>query len=104
MSEQFKVKLKNAVKAHGEEVDELTFRPPTVEELMEVGLPHLIIPSADGHSVGVEVRQGVVGRYISKLAAIPMSSVKAMSLHDFSACTAVVMSFFGQEDGETAKS
>ncbi|PZO17629.1 MAG: phage tail assembly protein [Burkholderiales bacterium] len=95
-----KVPLKKPVKAHGEEVSFLTLRDPGTKDVMELGLPTLIIPSADGKSVGIEIRQGVIGRYISRLAQIPMSSVEALHLSDFSACTAVVMGFFETSDGE----
>ncbi len=98
------VPLSKPIKAHGDDVVELTFREPTTEDVIELGLPTLIIPGADGQSTGVEIRQPVVARYVSRLAAIPMGSVKALSLKDFSLCTAAVMGFFGEGDGETAKS
>lgn len=88
------VKLSKPITAHAEEMLELNFREPTTEDVMQIGVPQLLIPSADGESVGVEVRTKVVGQYISRLAAIPLSSVKQMSLKDFNACTAVVMGFF----------
>lgn len=97
------VALSKPITAHGEEVSELTFREPKTEDVIEIGLPHLIIPGADGQSTGIEIRQPVVARYISKLAAIPMGSVKSLSLKDFSLCTAVVMGFFGESDGDTAE-
>lgn len=96
------VPLAKAIKAHGEEVSELSFREPTTKDVIEIGLPTLIIPGDDGQSTGVEIRQKVVARYISRLAAIPMGSVEALSLSDFSHCTAAVMGFFGQGDGETS--
>ena len=98
------VPLSKPIKAHGDEVAELTLREPTTEDVIELGLPTLIIPGADGQSTGVEIRQPVVARYVSRLAAIPMGSVKALSLKDFSLCTAAVMGFFGEGDGETPKS
>lgn len=89
-----KVALSKPITAHGEETSELTFREPTTEDVMQIGMPQLLIPSADGESVGVEVRTKVVGQYISRLAAVPLSSVKSMSIKDFNACTGVVMGFF----------
>ena len=67
---------------------------------MEEGIPSLLIPSADGSSVGVEIRTKVVGRYISRLGAIPVSSVKAMSMGDFNRAMNAVMDFFADGDGE----
>lgn len=94
------VPLKKPIIAHGEEVSELTFRDPTPEDVMEIGTPQLLLPSADGESVGIEIRAKVVGKYISRLGAIPLSSVKAMGLGDFMRCQGVVMGFFNNGDGE----
>jgi hypothetical protein len=99
-----KIKLSKPLKAHGETVNDLDFREPVTKDVIELGLPTLIIPGADGESTGIEVRTKVVARYISRLAAIPMGSVEALSLHDYSACTGAVMGFFGTGDGETAAS
>lgn len=97
------VALSKTVKAHGEDVDELTLREPTTEDVIELGLPMLFIPSASGETA-TELRQSVLARYISRLAAIPMGSVKALSLRDFSRCTGAVMGFFGEGDGEAPTS
>jgi hypothetical protein len=94
------IALKKAIQAHGKEIDEITLRPPEPTDVMEEGVPSLLIPSADGKSVGIEVRAKVVGRYISRLGSIPMSSVKAMSFGDFNRCMNAVMGFFGDGDGE----
>ena len=98
------VSLSKPIKAHGDDVSEITLREPTTKDVIEIGLPTLIIPGDDGQSTGVEIRQKVVARYISRLAAIPMGSVEALSLSDFSLCTAAVMGFFGQGGGETSAS
>lgn len=98
------VKLSQHITAHGQELSEITLREPTTKDVIELGLPTLIIPSEDGKSAGVEVRQRVVARYIMKLAAIPLGAVESLSMHDFSTCTAAVMGFFGQGDGEVSES
>lgn len=97
------VKLITPITAHDEEISELTFREPTTKDTIEIGLPTLIIISED-KSTGVEVRQKVVAKYISKLCGIPKSSVECLSLTDFSACTKVVMGFFGGGDSEETES
>lgn len=94
------ITLSKPIKAHGDEVSEISLREPTTKDIIELGLPTLIIPGADGQSTGVEIRQPVVARYISRLAAIPMGSVEALAVKDFSLCTAAVMGFFGSGDGE----
>ena len=98
------VPLSKPITAHGEEVSELNFREPTTKDIIELGLPTLIIPSVDGESTGIEIRQPVIARYVSRLAAIPKGSVEAMAPKDFSLCTAAVMGFFGMGDGEAPTS
>lgn len=100
MSEPITVKLAKPITAHGEEVSEITLREPVPEDIMQIGSPQLLIPSADGTGVGIEIRGKIIGQYISKLAAIPLGSVKAMSLGDFLTCQGVIMNFFGGGGGE----
>jgi len=94
MSEPVNVVLTGKITAHGEEVSHLELREPTTEDLMELGHPTLLLPSADGAGVGVEVRPKVIGNYIARLGKIPPSSVKQLSLKDFETCSGVVMGFF----------
>lgn len=94
------LKLTKPITAHGEELLELTFREPTPDDVMQVGTPSLLIPSSDGESVGIEIRAKVVGQYISRLASIPLGSVKTMSMADFNRAQGVVMGFFGNGGGE----
>ena len=54
----------------------------------------VLVPSTDGESVAVEVRADIVGQYIARLAAIPLSSVDQLAIRDFNACMGVVMGFF----------
>lgn len=97
------VQLSKPITAHGDEVSQITLREPTTKDVIELGLPTLIIPSDDG-TPGVEVRQKVVARYIMRLAAIPLGAVESMSMNDFSVCAATIMGFFGQGDGEASGS
>ena len=98
------IQLKRPITAHGKEITEITLRPPEPTDVMEEGIPSLLIPSADGSSVGVEIRTKVVGRYISRLGAIPVSSVKSMSMGDFNKAMNAVMDFFADGDGEESSS
>lgn len=86
------VPLSKPVTAHGEELSVLTLREPVPEDLMQLGSPMLMIPSADG-DLGLDVRPKVVAAYISRLAGIPMSSVKALSIADFMACQGALLPF-----------
>lgn len=93
------VKLSKPVTAHDEQISELTLREPTTGDIIDIGMPTLII-LGDGGETGVEIRQKVVAKYISKLSGTPMSSVRDLSPKDFSACQAVVMGFFGEGGSE----
>ena len=88
------VQLSKPITAHGEETSELTFREPTVKDIRQIGLPQRLVPSADGESVSVEVRADIVGQYIARLAAVPLSSVDQLAIKDFNVCMGVVMGFF----------
>lgn len=103
MSDPVTVPLSKPITAHGEEVAALTLQPPTTRQIIELGLPTLIVTNAGG-DVGLEVRTQVVARYVSRLAAIPMSSVEALAPADFSACTGAVMGFFGESGAVTPPS
>lgn len=92
MSEPLVVPLTKPIQAHAKEVTSLTFREPMPDDLMQYGSPVLMIPSAEG-DMGIEVRPKVIGKYISVLGNIPMSSVKEMSVADFLACQGALLPF-----------
>lgn len=95
MSESIRVKLSKPIQAHGEEVREITLRPPLAKDVMEIGSPQLLLPGSDGASVAIEVRAKLIGQYIVRLAGIPLSSVQSMDLPDFMRCQGEIMGFFG---------
>jgi hypothetical protein len=92
MSDGITIKLKKPIEAHGKTLEELTLREPVPEDLMQIGSPVLLIPSAEGDT-GIEVRAKIIGAYISRLGGIPPSSVKAMSVADFMACQGELLPF-----------
>lgn len=94
------VPLSKPINAHGESVIELELREPGGEDLMDIGYPYIVVQSDTGGQ-GVELRPKVVARYVSKLAQIPMSSVKQIGLADLQKLQGVVMGFFGQEEAGT---
>ncbi|RJG06246.1 phage tail assembly protein [Noviherbaspirillum cavernae] len=95
-----KIRLSKPIIAHGAEVSELDLADPTSEDVMELGYPYLVVPS-DTDDTGIELRPKVVGRYVSRLAKIPMSSVKQMAIADLQQMQGVVMGFFGvSEEGK----
>ncbi|MGY1490719.1 phage tail assembly protein [Methylobacillus pratensis] len=90
-------KLKKPIKAHGEEVTELTLREPTGDDIEKFGFPYLVITKANGDT-GIEIRTNVVYQYISKLAAIPKESAKQVSPGDLSLLSGMIMGFFGESE------
>lgn len=96
------LQLIKPIKAHGEEVSEITLSDIVTKDIMEVGLPTLMIPSADGTSVGVEIRQKVIAQYVIRMAKIPRSSVESLHPADWGKCQEWCMGFFGMNDGEAS--
>ncbi|WP_075795195.1 phage tail assembly protein [Massilia putida] len=102
MSDQaLTIPLSAPVMAHGEEIDCLVLRQPTTADLIDLGQPMRLLPGNGMEDPAVEVRMNVVAHYVARLAAVPLSSVKALSLGDFGRATQAVLGFFG-EDGAPA--
>jgi hypothetical protein len=83
-------KLSSPISAHGKEISEICLRPVRAGDVMECGYPVLALEGGESTRVDPQA----VGRLISKLGDIPLSSVKSMSIEDFNGCAAVMMSFF----------
>ena len=90
-----KVTLSKAITAHNEEVTALELREPTGKDVQELGFPYLIIMRDDDQALQIQVK--TVGKYISRLAGIPPSSVDQLTAGDLSTMAGAVMSFFGVE-------
>ncbi|WP_052689408.1 phage tail assembly protein [Xanthomonas albilineans] len=89
--------LTRTVIAHGEEIDCLILRHPTTADVIDLGQPMRLLPGNGMEEPAVEVRMNVVAHYVARLAAIPLSSVKALSLGDFGRATQAVLGFFGED-------
>lgn len=87
------IKLARPITAHGVEVNELTLREPNAGDVMECGYPLAI----DGSSVIPQAAS--ISKMISRLAGIPPSSVKQLSMPDYNAAMGAVLGFFGGTDG-----
>jgi len=90
------MKLTRPITAHDQELSEITLREPTGQEILDIGFPYLIIVG-EGDETAMEIRSKTIGKYISKLAGIPPSSVGQLSGADLSGLMAVVLGFFGVE-------
>ena len=94
------IQLTEPITAHGKEIGELTLREPETKDYREIGSPFLVI-AGDNEEMGIDVRSGVVSKYVMRLAAIPLSSVDKLCLSDFMLCQKAVLGFFGEGDGVT---
>jgi hypothetical protein len=90
------VLLSKPYKAHGSDVQHLTFREPTVPEIRRLGYPFRTGLNAQGVPSALEEIPDVVGNYIALLAKppLPPSTVNQMTPADFSRCSGAVLSFF----------
>jgi len=84
------VTLRVAIEAHGESLNELTLRRPTVQEVRAIkALPYKIDKSEE-----VSLDMDVAAKYIAVCAGIPPSSVNQLDLADLNALSWSVASFF----------
>jgi hypothetical protein len=89
------VKLSKPITVAGEPVTELDLREPTVEDVTDIGYPFSMIPTDNGTEIKLDVK--AVLKYASRLAGVPPSSLKTISLGDLSNLQTMVMGFFGDE-------
>ena len=94
------IQLIKPIKVHGEEVCEIALADIVTKDIMEVGLPTLMIPSADGKSVGVEIRQPIIAQYVIRKGKVQRSSLESLHPADWGKCQAWCMGFFDMGDGE----
>lgn len=83
------IKLTKSIRAHAEDVHVLELREPTGKDVRELGFPHTLTGDA-----GVKLDAGVVAKYISRLANIPLSSVDDMSPADLNTISWDIAGFF----------
>jgi hypothetical protein len=89
--ENIKLTLTKPIQAHGSSISTLEFRPPTGEDILDIGSP----PFQIDEKRRTHIDLAVTGEYIVRLAAIPASSVKLLSPADLMGAFGVVAGFFG---------
>jgi len=87
-----KIKLKNPITVGGETIVELNLREPTVSDVAELGYPYLVVTGDVG--TGMQLLPKVTLNYVSKLAAVPPSSLNSLTLSELSELQGCVMGFF----------
>lgn len=85
-----KIKLSKPINAHGEDVSELELAEPSTGDLIDLGDPMTI-----NSDESICFKNDVIAKYISRLAKIPMSSVRELARADFIACKTAVAGFLG---------
>lgn len=90
------ITLKSPVEHGKETIADLAFRDPTGEDITACGYPLMI---GDGRA---HPQAGIVSTYVSRLAGVPPSVVKKLSVADWQAAMQVVLGFFGTDAEETA--
>lgn len=94
MADSVTITLKKPLRAHGKDVEEITLREPTGEDITVCGYP-LIISEGAAQPVA-----GAISKYIARLGGLPPSSVKPMSADDYNACMGAILGFFGSSGEE----
>ncbi|MGZ5526883.1 MAG: phage tail assembly protein [Methylomonas sp.] len=92
------VPLSKPITVGDAEITELDLREPTIDEVVDIGYPYLMVVG-DGETK-MELRPKVIVKYVVKLAAVPPSSIKKLSLADLGKLNMAVMGFFGDEAEE----
>jgi hypothetical protein len=89
---EIEIELQTPVQAHGEMLKKMKFRRPTGGDIMEMG---------DGYPININWATGqiapnppVMGMMMSRLAAVPPSTIKALDAEDWSTCAHALMVFF----------
>jgi hypothetical protein len=86
------IDLSKAVMAHGEMVKRLTFREPTGNDMMVIGEKWPV--NINWQSGAVTPNPLVMAGVMSTLAAVPPSTIKALTGRDFATCAHALMGFF----------
>ena len=85
-----KVDLDSPIDCHGEPTDSLTIRKPKGGDIMDLGNPY----RADAESGMALPDMALMGKWISKLGNVPVSSIRQMEIGDFMKCLEAIQSFF----------
>ena len=98
-----KIKLLKPVLSEGAEIDSLEIREPIGEDVVACGYPFRIYigSSTDVDTSGkgeqeVAIDSVVMAKLAARLAGVPPSTIKRLSIPDFQNVVGVVMGFFDQ--------
>jgi len=86
------VTLSKPVPAHGENVSQLTFREPTGADLAQAGMP-VRFGLVDGEA-GMTINPREMTAMLSRLGAVPATTIAGLSAADWTAAAYAVAPFF----------
>ena len=92
--------LTKPITAHGDTLEELTFREGTTADIIKCGFPMKYYISSDPEVKEQEAKVDVyvATQLIIELTGIPRSSVNQLAPKDFMDAVGIATSFFGQEE------
>lgn len=96
------VKLNKSIQSEGAELNELTFRDPIGEDIAVCGYPFRIylnngtdVDAVRANEQEVKLDTLVLTNLAARLAGVPKSTIKNLSVKDYQQVVDVVMGFFG---------
>ena len=103
-----KIKLSNPVASEGAEIDCLEIREPIGEDVVACGYPFRVyvgsstdVDKADKGEQEVKVDSVGMAKLAARLANVPPSTIKRLTIQDFQKVVGVVMGFFGRSGPES---
>ena len=88
-----KYKLRKPIQANGEEVDELTFREPNGGDIERAGNP-VLVDVFSGDTVKLSFDEKKMTAMMSRLAAVPPSSIRMLNPKDWNSIAWQLVPFF----------
>lgn len=89
--------LRTPIQAHGEDLSELSFRPPTSQDLIDIGSPVRLDVASDPPGVIHDEKR--MAQMMGRLAAVPPSSIAKMHPGDFMEAEWLLTPFFVPRPG-----
>lgn len=86
-------RLNRAVQAHGEMIDEISFREPIAKDIVRYGLP-VNFPIMIDPDAQVTFDEPKMTAMMAQLAAVPVSAIEAMTPGDWTSCAWGLAPFF----------
>jgi hypothetical protein len=94
-----KIELTKPIESEGQEIHCLEFREPTCDDIIVCGYPFILsVGSAtDADSVGeqnLKFDTSAIAKIASRLAGVPKSTIKKLSITDFQKVVDTISGFF----------